>query len=125
MLPKHWLPFEKDICQMEELLARLEADPSQQANGEQIRGLRKELAALKRNVYANLAPWDTVQVSRHPERPQCSDYVHLIFDEFVELHGDRAIGDDRAILTGFARLGYFRVMLNGQQKGHHTKERLQ
>lgn len=123
MLPKHRLPFEKEIVQMEEALARLEAD--QQANSEQVRGLRREIATLKRTIYGNLSAWNTVLVSRHPERPQTSDYINLIFDEFVELHGDRAIGDDRAILTGFARLGDFRVMLIGQQKGHDTKERLE
>jgi acetyl-CoA carboxylase carboxyl transferase subunit alpha len=124
MPPKH-LPFEKEIAQMEEALAKLEADPNQQGNSEQIRNLRREIASLKRKIYSNLTAWNTVLVSRHPERPQTSDYVHLIFDEFVELHGDRAIGDDRAILTGFARLGDFRVMLIGQQKGHDTKERLE
>jgi acetyl-CoA carboxylase carboxyl transferase subunit alpha len=122
---KNWLPFEKEIAQMEEALAKLESDPNQQANSEQIRNLRREIAALKRTTFSNLSAWNTVLVSRHPERPQTSDYIHLIFDEFVELHGDRAIGDDRAILTGFARLGDFRVMLIGQQKGHDTKERLE
>ena len=57
---------------------------------------------LKRTIYANLEPWQTVQVSRHPQRPQTRDYLDLIFDQFVELHGDRAIGDDQAIVTGFA-----------------------
>jgi acetyl-CoA carboxylase carboxyl transferase subunit alpha len=64
-------------------------------------------------------------VSRHPDRPQTLDYVELIFDEFAELHGDRAIGDDRAIRSGFARLDDFRVMLIGHQKGHTMKERLE
>src|SRR5262249_24821549 len=60
--------------------------------------------------------------SRHSERPQLLDYIDLIFDEFVELHGDRAIGDDRALRTGFARLGDFRVLLVGHQKGHNLAE---
>src|SRR5207237_6593520 len=67
--------------------------------------------------------WETVQVARFGERPQTVDYIDLIFDEFVELHGDRAIGDDRALRTGFARLADYRVMLIGHQKGHTLKER--
>ncbi len=78
---------------------------------------------LIRKIYNNLTAWDTVLVSRHPERPQTADYIDMIFDEFVELHGDRAIGDDRAIRTGFARIGDHRVLLIGQQKGHTLKER--
>jgi acetyl-CoA carboxylase carboxyl transferase subunit alpha len=64
-----------------------------------------------------------VLVARHPERPQTMDYVEMIFDEFVELHGDRAFGDDRAIRCGFARLGNFKTLLVGHQKGHTLKER--
>src|SRR5207244_819999 len=67
----------------------------------------------------------TVQLARHPERPQTMDYVELLCDEFVEMHGDRAIGNDRALRTGFARLGDFRVLLVGHQKGHTTKDRLE
>jgi acetyl-CoA carboxylase carboxyl transferase subunit alpha len=85
--------------------------------------MRRELIRLKRKVYNNLTPWETVQVSRHPARPQFLDFIDLIFDEFIELHGDRAFGDDRAMRAGFARLGDFRVMLIGHQKGHSTKER--
>ena len=65
MRPKHRLPFEKEIVQMEEALARLEADPSQQTNSEQIRSLRREIATLKRTIYGNLTAWNTVLVSRH------------------------------------------------------------
>jgi acetyl-CoA carboxylase carboxyl transferase subunit alpha len=78
-----------------------------------------------RKIYSNLTPWQTVEVARHPERPQTLDYIDLMFEEFVELHGDRAFGDDRVIRTGFARLGDHRVMLIGQQKGHTTKEKLE
>src|SRR5438874_636869 len=109
---------------MEELLARLEASAgSQTGSGEEIRRIRRELANLKRKIYSNLSAWDTVLVSRHEERPQLLDYVEMIFDDFVELHGDRAIGDDRAIRCGFTRLGDYRVMLIGHQKGHTLKER--
>jgi acetyl-CoA carboxylase carboxyl transferase subunit alpha len=123
MLPKKRLPFEKDIYEMEELLARLEASGDGQGAAEEVRRVRRELVNLKRRIYGNLSAWQTVLVSRHEQRPQTMDYVELIFDEFVELHGDRAIGDDRAIRCGFARLGDHRVVLIGHQKGHTAKER--
>jgi acetyl-CoA carboxylase carboxyl transferase subunit alpha len=115
------LPFEKDIYALEDLLADLEAAPGD--NAAEIRRIRRDLLALKRKIYASLTAWETVQMSRHPERPQTLDYVELILEDFVELHGDRAFGDDRAIRTGFARLGDYRVLLVGHQKGHTLKER--
>ncbi len=124
MPPPKYLPFEKEIAEMEDLLARLEATATgPMGTSEEVRRIRRELVKLKRKIYSNLTAWQTVLVARHPDRPQTLDYVDLIFEEFVELHGDRAIGDDRAIRTGFARLGDFRVMLVGHQKGHTLKER--
>src|SRR5947209_8695576 len=125
MPPQYRLPFEKEIYDLEDLLSRLEASNGQPDRREEIRQLRKDLVALKRKIYSNLSAWETVLVSRHPERPQTLDYIDLMFEEFVELHGDRAFGDDRAMRCGFARLGDFRVMLLGHQKGHTTKERMQ
>src|SRR6185312_10938669 len=124
MVPKP-MPFEQDIHELEMLLAKLEAAPDAPGAAESIRRMRREVANLKRERYANLGAWETVLVSRHEERPQTMDYVGLICDEFVELHGDKAIGDDRAIRTGFARIGDFKVLLVGHQKGHTTAERLQ
>jgi acetyl-CoA carboxylase carboxyl transferase subunit alpha len=118
------LPFEKEIYEMEELLARLEANAGGQVGStEEIRRIRRELANLKRRIYSNLGAWETVLVARHPERPQTMDYIEMIFADFVELHGDRAIGDDRAIRCGFSRLGDYRVMLIGHQKGHNLQQR--
>ena len=126
MPPRNRLPFESDIYDLEELLERLEAGANGQiGSSEEIRRIRRELVNLKRKIYSNLSPWETVLVARHKERPQTMDYVQLVFEEFVELHGDRAIGDDRAIRCGFARLGDFRVMLIGHQKGHTLQERTQ
>lgn len=119
---KHILPFEKDIYQLEEVLAEMESR-GQGEGGEEIRRIRRELVALKKNRFSNLHPWQTIQVARHPDRPHTIDYLQLIFEEFVELHGDRAIGDDRAIRTGFARLGDYRVMFIGQEKGRTLAER--
>ena len=120
------LPFEQDIHDLEQTLAKMEATGAEQpALADDIKRVRRELAAMKKTRYANLSAWETVLVSRHPQRPQFLDYLDLIFEEFVELHGDRAFGDDRAIRTGFARLGDFKVMLVGHHKGRSTPERQQ
>ncbi len=81
------------------------------------------MAELKKKIYANLQPWETVQVARHQERPKTSDYLDLVFDEFVELHGDKFFGDDRALLTGFAKLDQYKVLVVGHQKGKTLEER--
>lgn len=123
-MPPQRLSFEKPIYEMEDLLARLEASVNGQVGGsEEVRRIRRELVSLKRRIYTNLNAWQIIEVSRCRERPQTMDYVELIFDEFVELHGDRAFGDDRAIRSGFARLGDYRVMVIGHQKGHTLAER--
>jgi acetyl-CoA carboxylase carboxyl transferase subunit alpha len=123
MAPQNHLPFENEIYALEEVLARLEAANGQPGDSPEVPQLRRELVNLKKRIYGNLTPWQTVLVARHPERPQTLDYIELICEEFVELHGDRAIGDDRALRCGLARLGDFRVMLIGHQKGHTRPER--
>lgn len=123
MLPAP-LPFEQDIHELEESLARMEAAATEGGvPGEELKRIRKEIASLKKSRYANLTPWETVLVARHPNRPQTVDYLDLLCDEFVELHGDRAVGDDRAIRAGFAKLGDRKVMLVGHQKGKTLAER--
>ncbi len=126
-MPPYRLPFEKEIHEMEELLARHEQGGGDPHAGpsEEVKRIRRQLIALRRKVFSNLNPWQTVLVARHPERPQLLDYVDLIFDEFVELHGDRAFGDDRSIRTGFARLADYKVLLVGHHKGRSTKERVE
>lgn len=116
-----WLPFEKDVVELEESLARLEATGA----AEEVRRMRRDVANIKRKKYSTLSAWETVQLSRHPDRPQTLDYVELLCDEFVELHGDRAFGNDKALRTGFARIGDFKVMLVGHQKGRTLKERME
>ncbi|HEX8203069.1 MAG TPA: acetyl-CoA carboxylase carboxyltransferase subunit alpha [Isosphaeraceae bacterium] len=126
------LPFEAPIYEMEARLAEMETLLAKTRTGdaaaatelaEQVRRIRRELAGLKRSVFANLDPWETVQVSRHPKRPQSRDYLDLIFEQFVELHGDRAVGDDQAVVTGLAHLGEQKVMFVGHQKGKNLAER--
>tara|TARA_R110002111_G_scaffold18931_3_gene46327 strand:- start:9177 stop:10154 length:978 start_codon:yes stop_codon:yes gene_type:complete len=118
------LPFERPIYELEEQLKKIEQEPNPTANTKDaIRNMRLEITRMKREIFENLDAWDTVKVARHPERPQTLDYLELVFDEFVELHGDKAMGDDRAILTGLAKLDGQKVMFIGQQKGRTLKER--
>ncbi len=118
------LEFEREIVQLENQLVERErwADRSSEQDAE-IRSLRQQLNDTLRDVYANLSPWQTVQVARHQNRPYTRDYLKLAFDDFVELHGDKHFGDDRAMLTGFAKLDRFKVMIVGHQKGRTYKER--
>src|SRR5690242_1869728 len=124
MPPAYRLTFERPIDELQAKLAELETivDPSLETR-DAIRRLRLELTRLKREVFEKLDPWEIVQVARHPERPHSSDYLELVFDEFVDLHGDRSFGDDPAILTGLAKLEEYKVMFVGQQKGRTFKER--
>lgn len=117
------LAFETEIHEMEVAISKLEQTSLIGSASEETKRLRKELTGLIKKKYASLSPWETILVSRHPARPQTMDYVDSIFDEFVELHGDRAFGDDQAIRCGFARLGSTKVLIVGHQKGHTLKER--
>ena len=77
----------------------------------------------RKEIYSQLNPWQIIQVSRHKDRPYTRDYLNLAFEEFVELHGDRHFGDDRAMVTGFGKIDQFKVMVVGHQKGRTYKER--
>jgi acetyl-CoA carboxylase carboxyl transferase subunit alpha len=118
------LAFEQPIHQLEERIAVLDAtEPKSAELRDEIRVLRRELTDTIRRVYSQLDPWETVQVARHPDRPMLTDYINLLFDEFVELHGDKFFGDDRALRTGFAKLDRYKVLVVGHYKGKTLKER--
>lgn len=120
----HQLAFERPIYDLEARITKLESATNNQPESlEELRRMRRELNELKRRVYKQLEPWETVQVARHPERPMTTDYLELIFEDFMELHGDRTFGDDRAIRTGFAKLDQYKVMVVGHQKGKNYKDR--
>ncbi|PAY18550.1 acetyl-CoA carboxylase carboxyl transferase subunit alpha [Rhodopirellula sp. SM50] len=118
------LDFEIEIAELETRISALQrqTERSEAAEGE-LRSLRTDLAKQLRDVYSSLDPWQTVQVARHKNRPYTKDYLNLAFDDFVELHGDKHFGDDRAMLAGFAKLDRFKVMVLGHQKGRTFKER--
>ncbi len=120
----HRLPLERPIYELEDKIAALEAASDKTVEvQESLRQMRRELTDLKKRVFRQLSPWETVEVARHPDRPMTTDYLSLVFDEFVELHGDKSFGDDRAIRTGFAKLDQYKVLVIGHQKGKTLKER--
>jgi acetyl-CoA carboxylase carboxyl transferase subunit alpha len=118
------LEFEAPILEIEAELKRLQSQESDNPqDGEAIRNLQRRWTDTTREIYSKLNPWQIVQVARHKDRPYTRDYLNLAFDEFVELHGDKFYGDDRAMLTGFAKLDNHKVMVVGHQKGRTYKER--
>jgi acetyl-CoA carboxylase carboxyl transferase subunit alpha len=124
--PAHGLDFEQPIFDLEQQVKAIESAGALSAESEaELRRLKLELQETTRRIYSTLSAWQTVQVARHKERPQTGDYLPLVFDEFVELHGDRHFGDDRAILSGFAKLDRHKVMVIGHHKGRTYKEKSQ
>lgn len=118
------LEFEEPILIIEGRIRELERKgPADESVEEELRQLRRQWTDETRRIYGQLNPWQIVQVSRHKDRPYTKDYLNLAFDEFVELHGDKFYGDDRAMLTGFAKLDQQKVMVVGHQKGRTYKER--
>ena len=119
----HRLALEKPIYELEDRIAALEAAPLGAQQQDELKRLKREVVELTTRIFGSLDPWQTVEVARHPDRPKSSDYLSLVFDEFVELHGDRAFGDDPAMLTGFAKLDRHKVLVIGHQKGKTLAER--
>ncbi|MBI4576329.1 MAG: acetyl-CoA carboxylase carboxyltransferase subunit alpha [Planctomycetes bacterium] len=124
--PENPLGFEAPIEELEKKIQELEAfaASTEMDLTAQIAQLKVRCTELKRDIYGGLSPWQRVQIARHPNRPATTDYAAALFDDCLELHGDRAYADDRAILTALARLDSRRVLLVGHRKGKTTKERL-
>ncbi len=118
------LDFEQPIVEIQKQIDALEGSPSGVQFGEELATLRSTRDTLLNKTYRGLTAWQTVRVARHPARPQSLDYIDLMCRDFVQLHGDRQCGDDAAIVTGMARIGPFKVMLIGHQKGRSTAERI-
>ncbi len=121
-----FLDFESPIAELEDKIDQLRyvQDDSAVDIADEIERLSRKSAALTKEVYAKLSPWQISQVSRHPQRPYTLDYVDALFTDFVELHGDRAFADDKAIVGGLARFNGQSVMVIGHQKGRDTKEKI-
>ena len=120
-----YLPFEREILEHDRTIQELEELSRTQKMdfSEEIRSRRQKRAEAVRRAYANLSPWERIQVSRHERRPQTRDYLELIFTDFLELAGDRMFADDLAIVAGLARIGDQRVVIVGQHKGRNVRER--
>jgi acetyl-CoA carboxylase carboxyl transferase subunit alpha len=119
------LDFEQPIASLEGKLAEMKklASESQVDVSEAVLALEEKIKSLKKETYANLTRWQRVQLSRHIERPYTLDYIKGLTETFVELHGDRNVRDDKAMVGGFGEIDGNTVMFIGQQKGRNTKER--
>jgi acetyl-CoA carboxylase carboxyl transferase subunit alpha len=120
------LAFERPLMELQgkiDELRKLNTGSQLELTGE-IELLEDRLRKQTAEVYGQLSPWERVNVARHAERPLTSDYIQLMLDDFVELHGDRVFGDDRAIVTGLATMGATRFLLVGHRKGKTVKDRL-
>lgn len=120
-----FLDFEKPIAELEEKLADMKkiAGETETDVQEAVKALEKKIVKLKKDTFSNLTRWQRVQLSRHPERPYTLDYIYNLCDDFVELHGDRSVKDDKAMVGGFGSIDGTSVMFIGQQKGRNTKQR--
>lgn len=119
------LDFEKPIVELEDRIRELKLyGVREQGFESELRRLEERVGTLQREIYDELSVWQKVQLSRHPDRPYFLDYLERLFDDVVELHGDRAFSDDPAIVAGFARLDGKPVAVIGHQKGRTTKEKL-
>ncbi|HEY5536945.1 MAG TPA: acetyl-CoA carboxylase carboxyltransferase subunit alpha [Ignavibacteria bacterium] len=118
------LDFEKPIIDLEKKIDEMRKMADTLDISAEINKLESKVNELRKNVFDNLTPWQIVQLARHPERPYTLDYIYLMTDNFIELHGDRHYGDDKAVVGGFANLGDDTVMIIGQQKGRDTKSNL-
>ena len=121
-----FLDFEQPIAELEAKIEELRyvQDDSAVDISEEIQRLQKKSAALTKEIYAKLTPWQVAQVARHPQRPYTLDYAAALFSDFEELHGDRSFADDLSIVGGLARFNGQSVMLIGHQKGRDTKEKI-
>ena len=119
-----YLDFEEPIAEIQREIDRcVEQADNTASSAEELRQLQRKLTDTTREIYQGLSPWQTVQIARHKDRPHTTDYLSLVFDEFVELHGDKLFGDDRAIRVGFATLDDTKVMVLGHQKGRTFQDR--
>jgi len=119
------LDFEKPIVELDEKIADMKSLAQQSGVDvtEAIKTLEEKLQKLKKETYSNLTRWQRVQLSRHQDRPYTLDYIYELTDDFIELHGDRNVADDKAMVGGFGSVGNQTIMFVGQQKGRNTKQR--
>ena len=115
------LDFEKPIYELENKIEEMRQYEGDLDIKDEISKLESKVFSLKKSIFDNLTRWQRVQLARHPERPFTLDYINMITTNFIELHGDRHYGDDKAIVGGLAKLDGQKVMIIGHQKGRDTK----
>ncbi|HET55915.1 MAG TPA: acetyl-CoA carboxylase carboxyltransferase subunit alpha [Ignavibacteria bacterium] len=115
------LDFEKPIYELENKIEEMRQYEGDLDIKDEISKLESKVFSLKKSIFDNLTRWQRVQLARHPERPFTLDYINMITTDFIELHGDRHYGDDKAIVGGLAKLDGQKVMIIGHQKGRDTK----
>jgi acetyl-CoA carboxylase carboxyl transferase subunit alpha len=118
------LDFEQPLLDIENRIAALQAEENAPKAREEIAKLEERLARLRQRTYASLTAWQRTQLARHPKRPHTRDFIKLLFEDFVELHGDRVYGDDAAVVGGLARFEEQGVVVIGHQKGRDTREKI-
>lgn len=120
------LPFEKPLLEIQSKIDELRQFAREKGvtESQDVAQLEKQLADTRRDIYANLTPWQKVMVARHPRRPYTRDYIAAFVNDFTEIHGDRLLSDDLAIVGGLGWINNERVMVIGTQKGHDTKSNL-
>ena len=125
MSKRHFLEFEQPVAELESKIEELRYVQNESAVdiSDEIDRLSKKSLLLTKDIYSGLTPWQVTQIARHPQRPYTLDYVHEIFTDYQELHGDRAFADDQSIVGGLARFNGQACMVLGHQKGRDTKER--
>jgi acetyl-CoA carboxylase carboxyl transferase subunit alpha len=118
------LDFEQPLLDIENRIAALQAEDNASKARDEIAKLEERLARLRQRTYASLTAWQRTQLARHPKRPHTRDFIKLLFEDFVELHGDRLYGDDAAMVGGLARFEDQGVVVIGHQKGRDTREKI-
>ena len=118
------LDFEKPIIELEKKIEEMRKYQDNLDIREEVKSLEKKVEEMKKSIYKKLTRWQRVQLARHPERPYTLDYIYLMTEDFIELHGDRNYGDDKAIIGGFAKIDGQKVMIIGHQKGRDTKSNI-
>lgn len=120
----YYLDFEKPIQEIDLKILELKNDKSSEKQSSELLSLEATRKTTIKEIFSNLSRWDRVQLARHPQRPLSLDYINYISDDFIELHGDRYFGDDKAVICGIGRIKETKVVFIGQQKGKNTKENL-
>ena len=116
-MDRYTLPFEEPIREVEQQMEAVRANT--ELKGPDREKMLKELAAQRLDligrIFSSLTPWDRVRIARHPSRPTSAEYLNIVFDEFIDVHGDRRFGEDKAVMAGFARVNGEPVVFLGQQ----------